>query len=467
MNEENLNFIKEKFKGNVDVKYRVVECENGTINMIFIDNLCDSKFISEYIVAPILLNKNHIKGISDLKNNSLFAFSIGDVKDRTDAALHILSGDVVIVADFFEKMMFCEAKGFVRRSVGIPITEGVIKGPREGFTEAFVDNISLIRRKIKNENLKFESVYLGEKSQTVVVVAYLKGIAPERLVNIVKSKVKQINVEYLLESNYIEDKLKNKKTVFDTVGYSEKADVVANEILSGKVGVIVDGTPFVVTAPYFFYENFQAADDYYLNKYFVNFSRIVRWIAFFIAMFAPALYIAITTYNFAVIPSTFIFRLSLSRAGIPFPTVIELYIMMFSFQVLREAGIRLPQPVGQAIGIIGGLILGESAVGAGLASEITIIIVALSSISSFLVPKLYGAIAIWSPIMVLFAAFCGLPGFYIGVCVLIAHLGSLKSIDYPYIFPIGTPRRVKSNDEILRGDLDNIYGDSLKGGDGK
>lgn len=462
MNEDKLNYIREKFKGNVDVKYRILDSKNGTITMVFIDNLCDSHFISEYIVAPILKYKDDIKSLEDIKNNSLFAFSIGDVKDKGDAILHILLGDVVIICDFCEGMMFCEAKGFVRRSVGIPITENVVKGPREGFTEAFVDNISLIRRKIRDGNLKFESVILGDKSQTVVVVAYLKGTAPEELVNDVKNKVKQISTEYILDTNYIEDKLKSRHTVFDTIGYTEKADIAANKILTGRVGVIVDGTPFVVTAPYFFYENFQAADDYYLNKYVVNGTRVLRWAAFFITMFLPALYIALTTYNFSMIPSIFIFRLSISRAGVPFPTIFEVIMMMIFFQILREAGVRLPQPVGQAMSIVGGLILGEAAVGAGLASEITIIVVALSSISAFLIPKLYGGVSVWSIVLVLFAGLCGLPGLYIGTFVFIAHIGGLRTMRYPYIYPVKTIRAIKNDDEILRGDLDEISDQSLK-----
>lgn len=465
MNEEKLDYVREKFEGNVDVKYRVIQCQNGDITLIFIDNLCDSKFISEYIVAPILINKDNIKNISDITNNSLFAFSIGDVKNDADMLLHILSGDVVIISDFFEAIIFCEAKGYVRRSVAIPITENVVKGPREGFTEAFVDNISLIRRKIKNPNLKFEAVFLGQQSETVVVISYLKDTAPNDLVEDVKAKVKDIDMEFLLDTNYIEDKLRSKRTVFDTVGYSEKADIIASELLHGKVAVIVDGTPFVLTAPYFFYENFQAADDYYLNKYFVNTIRILRWIGFAIAVFLPGIYVALTTYHFSLIPSTFVFRLSLSRAGVPFPTVVELYMMMFFFQILREAGVRLPQPVGQAMSIVGALILGESAVGAGLASEITIIIVALSSISAFLVPKLYGPISIWSVIVVLFSALCGLPGFFVGFFIFISHVGSLETIGYPYISPVRTLRNIKSDDTVFRGELDKIDDDNLKKGD--
>ncbi|URZ01780.1 spore germination protein [Clostridium felsineum] len=462
MNEENLNYVKEKLKDNVDVKYRTINSDNGQINIIFIDNLCDSKFISEYIIGPIIRRKHAIKTVSDLESDALLANSIGDVKDKEDMLLHILSGDVVIITNFYDEIIFCEAKGYVRRSVSIPITEAVIKGPREGFTEAFVDNISLIRRKAKNADLKFESVFLGEKSRTVVVVAYLKGTAPEKLVNNVKGQIKDMTADYILDSNYIEEKLKSKKTAFDTIGYSEKADIVVNHLFRGKVAVIVDGTPFVAIAPYFFYENFHMPDDYYLNSIVVNATRVLRWLGFIISTFLPGLYISIITYHVSLIPSSFVFRLAISRSGIPFPTIIELLIMMFFFQILREAGVRLPQPVGQAMSIVGALILGQSAVEAGLTSEITIIIVALSSISSFLTPNLYGPVSMWSIIIALFSAFCGLPGFFTGVFVLLAHIASLRSVGYLYTFPIGTAKILNQRDRILRGELEDTTDNILQ-----
>ncbi|AAK78621.1 hypothetical protein BJV85_003367 [Clostridium acetobutylicum] len=460
MNEENLKYIKDKLKDNVDVKYRTIDSENGQINIIFIDNLCDSKFISEYIIAPIIRGKDFIKTVSNLESNALLANSIGNVKDKEDMLLHILSGDVVILTNFYDEIIFCEAKGYVRRGVSIPITEAVIKGPREGFTEAFVDNISLIRRRAKNADLKFESVFLGTKSKTVVVLVYLKGTTPEKLVKNIKKQINEITTEYILDSNYIEEKLRHKRTAFDTIGYSEKADIVVNHLFRGKVAVIVDGSPFVAIAPYFFYENFHMPDDYYLNRIVVNCTRVLRWLGFCISTFLPGLYISIITYHVSLIPSVFVFRLAISRSGVPLPTIVELLMMMFFFQVLREAGVRLPQPVGQAMSIVGALILGQSAVEAGLTSEITIIIVALSSISSFLTPNLYGPISIWSVIIALFAAFCGLGGFFTGVFVMIAHIGSLKTVGYLYAFPIGTSKIISHSDRILRGDLqeatDNI-----------
>lgn len=467
MNEDYIAFVKEKFKGNIDVKYREIECKLGMMHIIFIDNMTDSKFISQYIIEAIIRQKDNIKSSEDVKKSILYANSIGDIQTSHDILLHIVQGDVVIISDFYQGLIFCEAKNYYRRSVAVPITESVIKGPREGFTEAFVDNISLIRRKAKNADLKFEAMYIGEKSNTVVVLTYIKGVADEKLVSEVKSKLINMKVDFLLDTNYIEEQLKEKRTFYDTVGYTEKPDVVTSKLFEGRVAVIVDGTPFVITVPYFFYENFQMPDDYYLNKYISNCIRMLRWIAYFIAVLLPGMYIAITTHHFSLIPSLFVFRLAISRSGVPFPLIVEVLLMIFFFQVLREAGIRLPQPVGQAMSIVGALILGQSAVSAGFASEITVIVVALSSIASFLTPKLYGAITFWSVAITVLAAVNGLPGYYIGILLMISELAALNSCGYRYLFPMGTLRKFNFKDIILRGNLDAISGKITNEGDRK
>lgn len=456
MNEILIKKIKKRLKDNYDVKYREIEREEGIIYIIFIDNLSDSQFISEYIVAPIVERELEISDVETLKKEVLFANIIGDVEDEEDIYIHILSGDTVIISSNFEEIIFCESKSYTRRSVDIPITESVIKGPREGFTETFVDNVSLIRRKVKNPDLKFESFFIGEKSNTPVVISYINNLADEKLVSYVRSQIKTMDVNFILDTNYIEEKLRNKKTAFETIGYSEKPDIIASKLFEGRVAVLVDGTPFVITAPYFFLENFQMSDDYYLNKVMINIIRVLRYLSFFIALLLPGAYVAFTTYHFSFIPSVIAYRLAVSRAGVPFPTVIEVLLMMFFFQILREAGIRLPQPVGQAMSIIGALILGDAAVGAGLASQSTLVIIALSSIASFLTPKLYAPILVWQALIVIISALLGLPGFYMIFFMMLAHIAGLSSCGYPYLFPIGTSTNYKFKDLIFRSDLNKI-----------
>lgn len=459
-----VNFIKEKFEGVFDVKFRQITTCLGECTLIFVDDLCSTVFISEYMINPLRQQKYDYKTLDDILDKVLDINLAGYAKDVNDAITHILSGDVALIFHDHEKILYCEAKGYVKRGVSIPVTESVIKGPREGFTESIVDNVSLIRRKVKNENLKFESVVVGEKSNTSVCISYIKGVAPEYLINHVKSTVKKLDLNFILDTNYIEAELRGKKSVFDTVGYTEKPDEIAAKIFEGRVAVLVDGTPFVITVPYFFLENFQAPDDYYLNRYFVNFTRVLRWIAFFIATFVPGLYVAILTHHFALIPSLFVFRLAVSRAGVPLPTIVEVLVMMVAFQLIKEAGVRLPQPIGGAMSIVAGLILGDAVVGAGIASRITIIIVAVSTLSYFLTPKLYGAMSIWSMIITIVSAAYGLPGFLVISLVLIAKMSDLETGGYSYLFPIGSIGTYKFKDIIFRGELRRISNQVVQNG---
>ncbi|MGL4850412.1 MAG: spore germination protein [Clostridium sp.] len=452
-----LKSVKEQFEGSFDVKYREVNCSLGKATLVFVDNICSGDFINEYIVLPLKRNEYECKNVEDLLENVLdLANYVKDKNDLDDIFLHIVSGDVVIFIENYEEVLFCEAKGMVRRGIGIPVTENVLKGPREGFNELFVDNISLLRRKMKNSNLKFEPTYVGKKSQTVVCLAYIKGVAPEGLIEYAREKIKSLNMEFLLDTNYVEDKLKNKNSIFDTVGYTEKPDEIAAKIMEGRVAILVDGTPFVITIPYFFLENFQMPDDYYINRTFANFTRVLRWMAFFLATFLPGAYVAIITYHFSVIPSLFLFRLAVSRAGIPIPTVLEVIIMMISFQIIKEAGLRLPQPIGSAMSIVSALILGEAAVGAGIASRITIIVIAISMLSYFLIPKMYSALSVWALVFVLAGGTFGLPGIFSLTVVFIAKIAELETGNYPYLFPLGSFEKFNFKDVLFRGKLGRI-----------
>lgn len=465
--ESFLGYIKNKLSNNFDLKYRELLICGMKTHIVFIDDMCDSKVISEFIIAPLINYKATINSIDTLKVSILNSNIVGDVKDADDAITHILAGDVVIVIESFGKAIYCEAKGFAKRAVAIPETEAVLKGPREGFTENIVENVALLRRKIKNADLKFENLIMGEKSNTTVVIGYIQGSVDEKVLQYVRQKLNEVKYDFVLDTNYVESALKSGETIFDVIGHSEKPDKVASKILEGRVAVLVDGTSNVVTVPYFFVENFQTSDDYYINRYFANFSRWLRWLAFFIATFLTAAYIAISTYHFSLIPTVFVFRLAVSRAGVPFPTTIEVLLMFLFFQLIKEAGIRLPQPIGQAMSIVGALILGDAAVGAGITSQATVLIVALSSICYFLIPKLYGGITFWSLILIFFASFNGLPGFYVGFFMLVTHLSSLKSCQYPYLFPLSTYKKLKLKDVMYRSKLSVISREIFKKDDQK
>jgi hypothetical protein len=456
-----IDYIRKRLKGNSDFKDRIIHCDNGHIHIFYIDNLCDSTFISEFIITPLMRSKNITPDENIIEHEILYGTNIGHISKKDDALFHILSGDVVISFDFMDSVIFCEAKGFSKRSISIPITETVIKGPREGFTEVLADNLSMIRRRIKSPYFEVETKTIGRESNTTIAILYMKHSAPDELVHYVQERINNIRLDFLLDTNYLEEQLKCSGTFFDTIGYTEKPDIAASKLFEGKIAILVDGTPFAITAPYFFWENFQMADDYYLNKYFTNSTRILRIIAFLIAVFSPGIYLALNTYHFSLIPIEFVFRLASSRADVPIPTVIEVLVMSFFFQLLREAGIRLPQPIGQAMSIVGALILGQSAVGSGLAAQSTVVIIALSSIASFLAPKLSSVVFTWSILIIFFSSLLGLIGFFMGLYIMVAHIASLNSCGYPYFLPVSTTHKLSYKDTIVRDDLNNISKDIL------
>lgn len=456
MHEEKLKIIKERLYNNFDIVYRELQTNRGTIYAIFDGIMCDSIFVSDFILRPLLECEDIGNNIDRITGEILTAKNIGFVDTIDTAIVKILSGDVILLFPSIDRIVAVDAKGYNTRSIDIPMTETVLKGPREGFTEDIITNITQIRRRIKSPMIKFEPFQMGSKSNTLVVMSYIEGNAPQKLVNLIRKSIQGIGEDYVLSSNFIEERLKAKHTAFDTIGYTEKPDIVASRLTEGKVAILVDGTPIAITAPSFFIEIFQTPDDYYMNKYISNMARLLRWGAFSIATFLPGFYIALVCYHTNLIPAIFVFRFAAARAGIPFPTSVEVVMLSLFFMLIREGSVRLPQPLGSSISIVGALILGDALVKSALASNITLIVIALSSICSFLVPKTYGAITLWGFIILIFSSIIGLPGFYVSFILMVSHLAGLDSCGYPYLYPLGTLKVLNLKDILIRDDLDKI-----------
>ncbi len=456
--------IKNELTNMYDVRYREIQCAHTIIHIVYIESMCNKDNISDYIIRPLMNHFNPRDNLDKITAEIIQASSAKQVKNVDDAVSHVITGNVVVLFTNVNQAITCTMNGFEKRAIDIPQTETVIKGPREGFTEDINDNISAIRRKVKTTDLKIEHFFLGRQTQTSTVMIFIEGIAPEKLVRFVRQKIAGMQNEYVIYSNYLESKLRCKLTPFDTIGYTEKPDVAVSKLAEGRVVVIVDGSPFVVTAPYFFIENFQTTDDYTLNPFTANIGRSFRWVAFLLSTFIPGIYLALITYHYKLIPTVLLYRLALFRAGVPVPTIIELLYMILFFQIIREAGVRLPQPIGPTLSIVGALILGESAVASGLSSQFTVVVVAITSIASYLIPVLYSAIFFWSIIIVLLSGMIGLPGFYMGGVLFLAHLCGLTTCGYPYLFPLGTLKTFQYKDVLMRGNLDSISNTSLPKG---
>lgn len=456
-----LEHIKDQLKDNFDLTIRKLELELGSVYLIFIRSICDIEEISKNIIIPLIEGESSSRDIEVYKNKIITNNVVEDILNKDDSVNRLLSGHAVVIFDFMEEAICCEVKKLASRNIEIPPTEAVLKGPREGFTENIIINITLIRKRLKVKDLKCELLTIGEKSKIDIVIVYIKSLAPETLVKYIKTEINKINVDFVIQGNYISEQLQTRSTCFDTIGYTEKPDILVAKVSEGRIGILVQGDPSAMTAPHFFIENFQSPNDYVFNIYVSNYTRFLRWLSLAISLLVPPLYIALSTHHFSLIPRMLAFRLAISRAGVPFPIFIEFTLLMIFFQLLREAGIRLPAPIGQSISIVGALILGDVAVASGLASTITVLIVSLSSISTFLIPSLSIAIVYWVNFLIVATTLLGLPGFYIGFAIFVSHLAGITTCGYPYLFPLGTLSKYKKKDIIFRGFLDEISNSSL------
>lgn len=405
--------------------------------LLFIDGLVDSSLITQSILGPILAHRFTDSGIPDtieeLRRSVLCSGDVTEEDTMEKLMAGSLNGDTALFVDGMTKGLVIDTKGWEKRSISEPQSESVVRGPREGFTENFRTNTALIRRRIKAHNLRLDHMVIGRQTKTQVCVAYIDDIANTKVVDTVKKRLEALSIDSILDTGYIEQYIEDAPfSIFPTIGYSEKPDVVAARMLEGRVAIIADGSPFVLTAPHLFIESFQTAEDYYVRTVYSNIIRIMRFLAFFVTVFGPAIFIALTTFHQELIPTTLLYTIADAREGTPFPAFFEALILIFAFEILREAGIRLPRPVGQAISIVGALVMGEAAVSAGLVGAPIVITIAITAVSGFVVPSQADSAAIMRLISMIFAALLGGYGIAMVFLAMLLHLAKLESFGTPY-----------------------------------
>lgn len=443
---ENIEFFKLVLGNSNDIKIHEFMfgdcCEfNGAI--IYIDGLVNNLEITESILKPIILNKDFKDDIienfnmGDLKKCIICSGDTGESKKYSDLLEGCLSGNTILLVDGLSTGLIVSTKRWEKRSVTEPQTESVVRGPREGFTEDFRTNTSLLRRRIKSPQFKMENMIIGRKTYTHVCIAYIEGIVRPEILKALRARLKNIDVDSIIDSSYIEEYIEDYPfSIFSTIGYSEKPDVVAAKILEGRVAIVVDGSPFVLTVPMLFVESFQTAEDYYIRPIYASLIRMMRFLAYFIAIFAVPGFIALTTFHQELIPTTLLFTVANAREGTPFPALIEGLIMVISFEILREAGLRLPRPIGQAISIVGALVMGDAAVSAGIVGAPMVINVAIAAVAGFIIPEQADSISILRIIMMFLASALGGFGIAVGFLGMLIHLSILEPFGVPYFASI-------------------------------
>lgn len=439
--KDNINLFKDIFKNDNTVIYRYFENKTSTINycLIFIDGMVSRDVINENILLPLLnydvkstLEKDNI--INSLMKKVLLVDDLNKLSNMDEIVTRLVYGDALLLVEGHDEALILNTKGWEKKSIADPKSEAVVRGPREAFTESIITNLSLIRRKIKSHELKFKFKEIGYMTKTTVCICYIEGIAQDDILNELEKRLDEIKIDGILDSGYIEEFIRDEPfSPFKTIGSTERPDTAAGKLLEGRIVVICDGTPIVLTLPFLFVEFFQVNEDYYNNFIYASFNRILRIIGFFLATSVPAIYVALTTYHQELIPTPLALSIYNSREGVPFPTFVEAILMLLTFEILREAGVRLPKPIGQAVSIVGALVLGEAAVAASLISAPMVIVTAITGISSFLLPKMINGLIIVRVIFLLTSSFLGLYGYIFSIIGLFIHLMAMKSFGVYYM----------------------------------
>lgn len=440
--DKNKAWLKERLGDNFDVVMQDVgQPGNPSAFLIYIEGMADSEVISDHVLAPLL--RHEWDHISTSQRDQA-----GDFETVLDA---IFAGNGAVFIDKRDQATIVNVRGGTRRGVEEPASEAVIRGPREGFNENLRTNTALVRFKVKSAKLKMESRTIGTESHTQVVLAYMEGIADPKVVEEARSRLDRINIDGILESGYIEEFIEdNPFSPFPQMQYSERPDTVAAQLLEGRFAIFVDGSPFVLLAPVTLMELLQASEDYYERFMIGSMIRLLRLLFTLLSLLLPAVYISILTYHQDMIPTNLLLSIAAAREAIPFPTFVEALIMEVSFEALREASIRLPRTIGQAVSILGALVIGQAAVEAGIVSAPMVIIVSLTGIASFTIPRFNLAITMRMlrfPLMILAGIF-GLFGIVIGLVLISIHLARLRSFGVPYLSGL-TPSGMKDQHDLF------------------
>ncbi len=428
--------------------------------IIYFDNLVDSELVDKDLIRPLVLDA-YSSGLLSGENiieqldagNLIPSGKLNPVNNFKDFLYGVLKGESGLLIDGIGKAYLINTIGYSSRNVEQPDVEPVVRGPKEAFIEVIRTNIGMIRRRIHSPNLVFEKIDLGCITETKVCISYIKGICLEELSNEVRSRIKKINIDGVLESSYIEEQIQDSPySLFPQMRTTERPDSVAASLLEGRVAIIVDNTPVVIIVPGEFFSLLQSAEDYYNRYVFSSLMRLLRLFAFTLALILPALYISVVNYHQEMIPTSLLASIIASRSNVPLPAFLEALLMEITFEILREAGVRLPKQVGQAVSIVGALVIGQAAVQASIVSPLMVIVVALTGISSFCIPQYSLAlpVRVLRFVLMILAAVLGLFGVMIGILFLMMHLFSMESFGKPYMAPIGPFRASGLKDTVLR-----------------
>ncbi len=446
--------IKTAFCQTSDLEIKQFKTQNNhEIAIVFLSNIIDQLLLSSSVIAPLHdLPETQNDDICDLAMQKIISFSqVSIAKDFDSMTENILNGFCAVLFADSHKILIVECAKWIVRSPNEPPTSAVVKGPREGFVEDFVTNMALIRKRLKTPKLKVDEMVIGTKTNSQVRIIYLQDTADTQVVNKIKQKLNEIDIDGVVDSNYLAEFLQTgKHNIFKQIGSTEKPDVAVAKILEGRVAILVDGSPIVLTLPYILLEDLQASNDYYTSPGRATFLRYLRLCAGVIAIMLPGLYVALLCHHAKAIPIKLLITITNSIQGIPVPPLLETLFIIFLFEILYEASLRMPRYLGLALSIVGALILGDTAVKAGLISPPAVLIVALTGVMSYTLPELSNQTSFLRLIFTIIGGFMGILGIVLGGIFLIAYLSNMDSYGSPYLAPFAPKIKSDTKDGLRR-----------------
>ena len=457
--DSNISLFKNIFKNDETLIIR--EFQNKRLRaaqccIIYIDGMVNIEIVNENIIQPVLrsdLSENIESDnlLEELKKKVIVSNNVALETDINKIVSSVIYGDTLFLLEGYDKVLVINSKGWKSRPITEPDSARVVRGPREGFTESIIVNLSLVRRKIKNPDLKFKFKEIGERTHTKTCICYIEGLALEGILSELEQRLNDIEIDGIIDSGYIQELIKDAPySPFETVGSSERPDVIAAKLLEGRIALFVDGSPFVLTVPFLVVENFQANEDYYNNYIFSTINRLIRGFTSVTSIAIPAIFLSVVTYHQEMLATPLLLSIYASRQNVPVPTSLSLFIMLFIFDILREAGTRMPAPIGQTVSIIGTIVLGQAAVEARLVSAPVIIITALTGITTLINMNFVGATIIFRNFLLLGASFLGIYGFFICIIIMYLHLMSIRSFGVPYMMNVTKARDHDGQDAWIR-----------------
>ncbi|WP_203457123.1 spore germination protein [Paenibacillus tepidiphilus] len=466
--EETAARFRRIFNNDGTLRIRVIE---NTLDsrircaLIYVDGMTDRELIQNGITQPVMQFdfaledsfepaelmeriRKQVIHISDITVSAQF-------DEMIDA---VVGGMTVFILDGYAGALSINAQGWETRSIEEPATEKAVRGPREGFNESLLTNLTLIRRRVLNPDLKFVFSVIGSRSRTQVCICYMESLASPDILRELQDRLAKVEIDHVLDTGYLAELIRDEPySPFEMIGSTERPDALVSKLMEGRVALLIEGSPFALTVPYVFVENFQASEDYYINYTFATFNRLLRVLGAFLSISIPAAYVALVTYSQEMVPTLLLLSIASARLSVPFPTVIEAILMLTIFEILREAGARIPNSIGQAVSIVGALVLGQAAVDARIVSAPMVIVVGLTGITTLLNPRLSGPLIVVRAALLVCAFFLGIYGYFFGLLGLVIHLMSLRSFGVSYMLGVGSIRPQDIKDTAIRAPWWDMY----------